>query len=340
MTRTLVFPSDNGGCGNYRLRWPTEALKAQGYSVRVARNNPAVIMQGADVIGLAEDLHADVIVFQRPARRQHLQLFKFLQKEGLKIVVDMDDDLTNIHIKNPAYQSYNFHGTDGGDMHWRHCSMACEMADIVTVTTPRLQDVYGGIIVPNCIPESYLSVEHPKNELVTVGWAGVTATHPDDLQITHGAINQALSATKGQSRFLALGDERTMANLSIRNREPNAWIPGVKIEGYPEFVAQLDIGIVPLEKSEFNEAKSWLKALEYASLGVVPVVSPTYDNMRMVEAGAAVAAHNPGDWKKEITSLIQDNERRQEIASRARKFAAEWTIENNTKRWAEAWGLI
>lgn len=335
----LIFPSDKGGCGSYRLNWPGLAMQAAGYSVKVATRNPAIVMQGTEVVGLAEDLHADMVIFQRPARRQHLEAFKFFQREGMKVVVDMDDDLTSIHPSNPAYQPYNFHG-DSSDMHWRHCSMACEMADIVTVTTPRLQEVYGGVVVPNCVPESYLEVKRPENALVTVGWAGLTTTHPDDLQITHGAINQALAATRGKSRFLALGDEKTFSNLGVRQRTPNEYQAGVRMLDYPEFVAQLDIGIVPLADTPFNHAKSWLKALEYASLGVVPVVSPTYDNMRMVEAGAAIVAHNPRDWALAVKGLIEDDERRQEMASRAREFASGWTIEKNTTQWAEAWGLI
>lgn len=340
MKRVLVFPSDSGGCGMYRMRWPAEAMQAQGYSVRVARSNPAIVMQGDEVVGLAEDIHADIVVFQRPARRQHIQAFKFFQKEGIKVCVDMDDDLTSIHPKNPAYQPYNFHGTNGGDMHWRFCSQACEMADLVTVTTPRLQEVYGGVVVPNCIPERYLEIKRPENELVTVGWGGITATHPDDLQITHGIINQTLTSTKGLSRFMALGDEQALVNLGIRNRDPNGFQKGVDIEQYAEFISQLDVGIVPLTDTPFNQAKSWLKSLEYASVGVVPVVSPTYDNMRMVDAGSAIVARNPRDWAAETVKLIKDNEYRQEMASRARTFASEWTIEKNTATWAKAWGLI
>lgn len=337
--RVVIFPSDKGGCGMYRMYWPGHALQAQGYSVRVATRNPAVVKQGDKIVAMAEDLHADMVVFQRPARQQYLEVFAMLQKDGIKIVVDMDDDLTSIHPLNPAHIHYNFHGHDGGDMHWRFGSQACELADIVTVTTPRLQEVYGGVVVPNCIPESHLDIKRPSNELVTVGWAGHVATHPDDLQITHGAINQALAATKGKSRFLALGDEKTLLNLSIRKREPNAALPGVRMNDYPEFVSQLDIGIVPLSNTPFNQAKSWLKALEYASLGVVPVVSPTYDNMRMVDAGAAVVANNPKEWCSVVTDLIKDDERRQELALRAREFASGWTIEGNTARWASAWGL-
>lgn len=336
--RVIVYPSDKNGCGFYRMIGPAGALAAKGYSVRVAPKNPSVVQQGNKIVGLAENIQADLVVFQRPCRRQYVEIIKILQRDGIKVALDFDDDLTDIHRNNPAYGPYNYLNLP--DMHWRFGSEACEMADIVTVTTPRLQEVYGGIVVPNCIPEWYLEIKRPQNELVTVGWAGHTATHPEDLQVTHGAINQALAATKGLSRFLALGDPKTMPNLGVREREPNSWQNGVPLLQYPEFVSQLDIGIVPLDDTPFNSAKSWLKALEYASLGVVPVVSPTYDNMRMVEAGAAISASNPREWKEAVESLIKNDEERQRLSIKAREFAAQWTLEGNTHRWAEAWGLV
>lgn len=334
----LCYTSDKTGCGFYRMIGPAQALAAKGYSVRVAPKNPSVVQQGNKIVGLAENLQADLVVFQRPCRRQYVEIIKVLQRDGIKVALDFDDDLTDIHRNNPAYGPYNYLHLP--DMHWKFGSEACEIADIVTVTTPRLQEVYGGVVVPNCIPEWYLGLKRPANDLVTVGWAGHVATHPDDLEITHGSINQALAATKGKSRFLALGDEGTMPKLGIRNREPNSWLKGVPIGDYPEFVAQLDIGIVPLADTPFNQAKSFLKALEYASLGVVPVVSPTSDNMRMVDAGAAIVARNPKEWALEVENLIKDTEYRQDMSVKAREFASTKTLEGNTSIWAKAWGLI
>lgn len=336
--RVLVYPSDFGGCGQYRMRWPALAMQAQGYDVRVADKFPKVVQQGKEIKSVLP-IDADAIVFQRPCRRQIVDALHLIQKQGIKIIIDMDDMLSNIHPANPAYGPYNYMDPD---MHWKYGSAACEMADVVTVTTPRLQEVYGGVVVPNHIPERYLKAEplgSGSSELVTVGWAGYVATHPDDLYVTHGAVQQALAATKGLSRFLALGDQKMFSALGVRDRLPNVWQAGVNIDLYPEFVAQLDIGLVPLADTPFNEAKSWLKALEYASLGVAPVVSPTEDNLRLAELGAAVPARNPKEWSTQLVDLIRDTERRQELSAKAREVASQWTIEGNTHKWATAWGL-
>lgn len=339
--KITVCPSDKTGCGNYRLIWPAEALKAQGHDISVQRRPHILIDKNTHPPEVKDVLvETDVIVFQRPCSYQISQLIPILHNKGIKVVIDMDDDLSCIHPRNPSYKIYDPKLNPGRNWEW--ADQACALADLITVTTPALADRYGAHgqvkILPNCIPESYLAIETPKESPVTVGWAGWVATHPEDLQVTHGAINAALH--NQNARFLALGDKVALDKLGIRNREPHGWRKGVSIEEYPAFISQLDIGIVPLADTPFNAAKSWLKALEYAALGVAPLVSPTFDNNRMVKAGAAISAANPREWAQTARDLIIDDSARKDLTNRAREFASGWTIERNAWRWADAWGNI
>jgi glycosyltransferase involved in cell wall biosynthesis len=336
--KVKIFPSDRGGCGHYRMIWPGLALGAQGYDVSVSRKMPPVVLnKKTGQIESIMPIDANIIVLQRPCKSTIVDAIRLYQKKGIKVVIDMDDDLSCIHPKNPAYRAYQTN-----NQHWKYANEACDIADLVTVTTMALAERYGSsgrvAIIPNFVPEKYLECVAERDELVTVGWAGYTPTHPDDLQTTHGAITAALHNQK--ARFLALGDSTALAKLSVRNRAPNGWKEGVSIAEYPEFIAQLDIGIVPLSSTPFNEAKSWLKALEYASVGVAPVVSPTPDNMRMVEAGAALSASDPREWISQVRSLIVDQGKREGLAAAAKEFASKKTVEANAWRWMEAWGRI
>lgn len=340
--KVAIFPSDKGGCGMYRMYWPGQALFAKGFDVR-EYPRPQLLNDGKRVLGLAQPLDVDVVVFQRPARQAYIMAFEYFQSIGIKVVVDMDDNLSCIHPKNPAYLPYNQVGPGSGDMHYKWAEKACEIADLVTVTTPALAEHYGkngnAVIIPNFIPERYLEVAKPVNELVTVGWAGHVATHPEDLKVTHGSINQALADTKDKSRFFAC-DEKAFQELAVRKRLPHVLTEGVPINLYPNLLAHLDIGIVPLDNSAFNEAKSWLKGLEYAACGVAPVLSPTPDNMRLVAAGAALSASGPREWLENTKLLIKDDAEREALAKRAREFASTQTIEGNCERWWEAWSSI
>lgn len=332
--RIECYPQDKWGCGFYRMIGPANALVAQGHDVVIKYKRPSVITDKGVVVASAEVLKADVMVFQRPARKQYIEYFKVLQGMGIKVVVDIDDDLTKIHPLNVTKGFY-----DSRDMNWKFAVEAFKAADWITTSTPALAEKFGipgkTTVIPNCVPERYLNIEPVRDNKVTVGWAGRISNHPKDLQITHGSINSALS--KVDARFYALGDQKALFALGIRNNSPHSWSPGVSLEDYPAEVAKFDIGIVPLETSEFNDAKSWLKGLEYASLGVAPIVSPTPDNLRLVDAGAALAAHGPKDWHDRVRRLIESEVERKELAAKAKEFARSWTIEGNTWRWLAAW---
>lgn len=336
--RVRVYPQDKGGCGHYRLIWPALALQQKGYDVVVEQRRPEVLSMGNKIVGLARDPNCDVVVFQRPARQQYVDIFEVYRKQGVRVIVDMDDDLTCIHPSNSAWYPYQQQ-----DMNWRYALTACEKADLVVCATPALAERYGKnqVVVPNHVPSRYLEIEGKRSQdFVTIGWAGFVETHPVDLQITHGAVNDALSTSKDPSRFVTLGTEKALQNLGIRNRFPHEVQAGVKLEEYPQALAQFDIGIVPLENSPFNRAKSWLKGLEYAACGIAPIVSPTPDNLNLINAGAALSAASPAEWKDNLRLLIEDAEARKALVETARAFAATKTIDLNAELWWNAWTSV
>lgn len=338
--KIVVCPSDQAGCGKYRMFWPAEALQARGKPISIEKR-PRILtnqtINPPEVIDALVDTDTKVMVFQRPASYQISQLIPLLHHKGIKVVIDLDDDLSCIHPKNYAYSVYDPQLSP--HRNWEYVKKACEMADVITATTEALLEKYAikaqGFLIPNCIPERFLKIESTPNELVTVGWAGWVRTHPDDLQTTHGAINEAI--VKQNARFMAIGDPDIFNKLQVRRRFPNEFHPSVDFDDYPDAIAKLDIGIVPLADTPFNKSKSWLKALEYAAVGVAPVVAPTPDNMRLVEQGGAYVARSPKAWKEAVRSLIVNEEERFDLVKRARNIAAEWTVEANSWRWEAAW---
>ena len=115
--------------------------------------------------------------------------------------------------------------------------------------------------------------------------------------------------------------------------------PWQSMESYPREVAGLDIGIAPLADTAFNRAKSWLKPLEYAALGVPCVMSPTEEYLRINAMGVGVVAmRRSRAWKREVGRLLADDAHRAEVADRGREVVRErLLIEDNCWKWAEAW---
>jgi spore maturation protein CgeB len=76
-----------------------------------------------------------------------------------------------------------------------------------------------------------------------------------------------------------------------------------------------------------------------ASVGVPFVASPTEPYRWLAKLGAGVLARDQDEWRRELRSLICDQDRRAELAASGVRAAEQLTIEGNAHLWAEAWGL-
>lgn len=344
--KVITYPADQGGCGFYRLIAACRHLIAQGHDVDyVVHDDPAERQMQAlwweDAAGRATVLDvlapdADVVVFQRPLQAKIPAQIPKLQAKGVKVVVEVDDDFEHISSRNVSWGSVQPHLSPGRNR--VHLREACAHADLVTVSTPALAKVYAPhgrfVVVPNCVPEAYLNIRQEPHDGLYVGWSGSTETHPDDLQVTGNGVARAISAARATMAVVGTGKGvKTALGL---NEIPLAsgWRT---LSDYPEAVAQFDVGIVPLELTPFNEAKSALKMMEMAAVGVPSIVSPTSDNLRMHELGLGMVARNPREWEGMTKRLLRDDGLRAEMAARGREVMHEYTVEKNAWRWLEAW---
>lgn len=340
--RVLVHPADLHACGHYRMIWPARAVVALGHDVTIRHDmtyraiwQPAVT--GDRIIGLAQDVDVDVIVFQRPLHRNRVELIKVLQALGVAVVVEVDDDFHAIHPKNPAWKTTNPLTDRDCNRDW--LAKACDLADLVTVSTPALAARYGHhgrvVVLDNYIPAAYLDLPRAVHDRVRVGWAGSTATHPGDLEVTEGGVAHAIRDTGAQLTVIGTGVGVAEALRWDGDVAACGW---VDLDAYPAALAGLDVGIVPLQLSTFNEAKSHLKGLEMAAVGVPFVASPTGPYRRLADEGIGWLAETYADWHWQVAELARDRHTRQLLGERYRaEVAARWTIERHAPKWWAAW---
>lgn len=394
--RVVVHPADEGGCGHYRMIFPTEALAAEGHDVRIEYDKtypvaryPTIV--GHEVLGVVADqkhanriigdlqadlgrarrqgleprqqerlarthvdrlrqhcaedgrraVDADVVVMQRILSEERYDTLCALQASGVAVVVEIDDDFHAIHKRNPAWHGTNGLGQEGIHRDW--LMRACARADLVTVSTPALAARYGQHgrvqVLANYVPARYLDIVKPADRLpgTAVGWSGSTVTHPDDLDTTCGQIAR-LVADLG-CRFEVIGTGYRVKEALDLATTPlsTGWLP---LEEYPTQLARLDVGIVPLARNLFNEAKSHLKGLEMAAVGVPFVATPTGPYQDLARAGIGIVATTPDDWYTHCRRLVLHADARQALADRFRaKVAEAWTVERNAWRWWDAWRL-
>lgn len=344
--KVIAYPADQGGCGFYRLIAACRQLIAQGAEVDYVVDNDPEDRQlqalwrteGDGTITVVDVVapDADVVVLQRPLHDKFAGAIPILQAKGVRVVVEIDDDFEHISRRNVAWPMVQPHLSPARNR--ANLMRACELADLVTVSTPALAAVYGRHgrvrVVPNCVPAEYLLVRQESHDGVWIGWSGSTDTHPDDLQVTGNGVARAVAATGARVAVVGTGK-------GVRDRLGLREIPLASgwrtLIDYPEALAQFDVGIVPLESSLFNEAKSWLKGLEMAAVGVPFVATPTEQYRALHAEGIGLLAESPRQWEGLVKRLVRDEDFRAEAAWQGRQRAERWTIEANVDRWVDAW---
>lgn len=341
--KVYVLPADAHGCGHYRLVWPADVLRKQGFDVVVMPPNEKsgflakVEARGGKQIlkdvQIPED--ADVIVLQRPAHPLQPQMVEMLRRNRIAVVVDMDDDMSSIDPGNIAYAVYK-HGSPSGLSH-RYVLESCKAATLVTTSTVNLQKVYAkhgrGVVIDNYVPEAYLNFGG--NQTGYFGWAGTTKSHPNDLQVTGVAVR---GLQEEGYRFRVVGGQSTVKQ-ALRLQEAPEVTGSVPLHRWALAIGEnLDVGMAPLAATHFNTSKSRLKPIEYMAVGVPWVGSPREEYRRLNrESGCGLLADTPKEWYRCLKLLMDDPNLRAEQAEKGRAYMQDQTYQANAWRWMEAW---
>lgn len=346
--RTVVYPADTGGCGYFRLIWAAELLAAAGHDVtiRPPADRGLKLRIGPDdhVEDVLDVDGVDVLVFQRLTHQWMAEAVPLLRAKGIAVVVDVDDDLSTVHPRNPAYESMHprFAGrvdprTRQVRRHsWRHLAAACRDATLVTVSTPALLERYArhgrGHVIYNHLPDSYFGVPHEDRD--TIGWPASLASHPDDPAVLGGAVARLVGEG---ADFRVVGDPVGVGRAFGLTQDPQGRT-GVDPAGWPAAVSvDVGVGVAPLADTAFNAAKSWLKPLEMCALGIPWVASPRAEYARLHARGAGVLADSPRRWYRELRRLVDSPALRADRAGAGREVAEGLRLSANAWRWMEAW---
>lgn len=322
----LLLPADTHGCGYYRMRMPGHYAESD----TTVRDRLAIAPDGS----IRETEAADVVVFQRPMHARMPDFVRQFQRQGVAVVVELDDDMGALDAQHVTFAEV--HPKRSPESNWRHLKTCCSLADLVTVTTPALAQRYAAhgryAVLPNYVESALLNVRPDEQD--GFGWAGYVPTHPNDLQVAGPALRDV--ARFGHC-FRVIGPSVGVREAADLDAEPEStgWLD---LASYYREVSTLRAGIVPLADSAFNRAKSWLKGLEYAALGVPFVATPTPEYQRLQnEGGAGLMADKPRTWRNHLHSLLSDETLHMELADHARQCVRSLTIERNAWCWDEAW---
>lgn len=307
MKRVFAWQTDTAGCFLYRLKWPLEALPPDQF--QVAWGAP-----GEDVFD------NDVVIWQRGAEPSELWE-QLCRDSSVLAVYDIDDDLMNV---DPVMGIiHDIYAPKEGTIRRN-----IEMADVVTVSTPKLAEYLfqfnrNVVVLPNCLPRSWQRNPVADARPPIVGWAG---------SMFHGWDFDGIPAQL----------EQLQANVDVRfetwganyfGRMQVATYGWTTMESYHPNMT-FTIGIAPLKHSVFNDRKSHCKLLEYGARGVPAVASNWGQYSEWITDGVnGFLVNDHTQWADALMALC-DHETRRVMSLGAVAKAAEYTIENQISRWA------
>jgi hypothetical protein len=323
--RILYFVDSYWACAWYRCYVPGVALRRRGHDVRMV-----------DSFDQTDVEWCDVFVVQRPFRQEVLQAVRHANALGKTTVFEIDDDLWTLHPTNPAARVWSAPGvldTLVGIM--RECDVVTTTSDHLAAKVRRFNPNVR--ILANMLPDEHWPAQRkpvsPGPELV-VGWGGGTSHHPD-LMLVRDVLVQMLDASPGLTVQLAGADP--------------SWLPPHPRVGYPETViieqyagtlGRFDIAIAPLVDNQFNLAKSDLKVLEYAIVGLPVIASKVLPYVGSVRPGeTGFLASSAKDWLKYLRTLVNDAPMREAMGAEARAWAETRLISRNIWRWEKTYGI-
>lgn len=342
--KVYVLPADIYGCGHNRLIWPSDVLRREGKDIVIV---PPSKESGFDartekmpdgserLVGVRVPDDMDVLVIQRPAHPLQPQLIDLLRSQKVAVVVDMDDDMSNIHPSNVAFHLYRHHSAS--PFSWRHASESCKRATMVTTSTSALLKVYArhgrGMVIDNFVPAAYLT--YVKMDTGTFGWAGTMKSHPDDPQVMGTAVR---NLTDEGYMFSVVGDGKGVKDALRLAVDPPSTGSVPLIEWASRIGDTMDVGLIPLSLTAFNTAKSRLKGIESMAVGAAWVASPRAEYRKLLkESGCGFLADSPKDWYRIVKNLMDDDSLRREQVEAGRQYMQGQTYEANAWRQWEAW---
>jgi len=160
--------------------------------------------------------------------------------------------------------------------------------------------------------------QHEQREQILLGWIGSASTAP--------SLAQLVEPIAALAR--AIGD-REVGVLAVGGRAPE--IPGVRVRSEPwseereeRFLAEVDIGLMPLPDNEWTRGKCAYKALQYMAAGIPVVADPVGVSAEVIghEHGGLIAG-SASDWTDSLASLARDAGTRSRLGRQGRERVAE-----------------
>lgn len=304
--RIWVIATDSSGCYYYRLHLPLTHLNSEEFEV---------IWRPGD----GEHQPGDIVLGQRIAGHNEAWL-QMCADPNITTVYDLDDNLLNIDRANTVPWSIYEPQVEG-------TAENIKAANVVTVSTHNLAKKILNLnlntfVLPNYVARASLRPSAPDG--FTIGWAG-SMFHAQDM----GGVPEQIKAFQGAhpyTKWHFIGADYSGEVV------PRRVSPFQSMATY-EATIDFSVGIAPLMKTPFNECKSWIKVLEYASKAIPAVASNVGQYPDFINHGSNGFLMDDVREMASYLAVLADERELAQMRAAVFESVQDYTIDRNIYRW-------
>jgi tetratricopeptide (TPR) repeat protein len=307
------------------MEWPAQSLALQDPELSVIN----VHSQAKERYELAEK--ADLLVLFNTNDIDLIPIIERRKKNGLKTICELNDNFYEPQLWSPIAKEWTSN----------HLRATYELflrnADQIMVTGEGLLNLFSKhtttpiTIIENNLPDSSLSLEDllSKKKKRSFGWAGSLGHIADILSVAPRIKNYLL--LDKDATFHVMGNESLASNLHLSERYfYTAW---GRMDQYFDFWRSIEVGIIPLLNTPYNQCRSDIKLLEMVYSGTVPIVPHDLPYLSLIERFNIPSYRDLNELSVKIQEVIElpDSEKK-EILSSFFKYIQDHRLQSNNKK--------
>ena len=341
-------PIQPNGCAWYRCYLPMQELKKDTYESGLGMPGFNDNHGFGILIPDNKAIHGwDIVVLKLIMIDRVVEQVEKAKAMGQRIVVDLDDHMEGLAKTNLAHTMTSPEKNPRNNR--EHYFKIIENSTALITSTPFLKEFYEKkhpdkpvYLVRNGIDTERWKIRNDHSGyLPTFGWVGATPWRSGDLEILnpyfgkflkdkHCKFHHSGSILKAPSSHKQIGIDE-----DIFSSEPMK-----PIMSYPELFRKIDVGIVPLRSLDFNDAKSFIKGLEYAAAGIPFIASPSPEYVYLAEHGVGRIASNEDEWLKHSEELLNPKVRKEEKLKNRQIIEEKFSMKARAQDWEDAFEQI
>jgi glycosyltransferase involved in cell wall biosynthesis len=263
--------------------------------------------------------HVDIIIFARFGvnSEQLDKIATYKNQYGIKIFYEIDDLVFlpwHTHDLGSVRSGVDVGNEDNLRRNFAARLRLLTLADgaITTTLSIRRKMESMGIpclMIPNLVRSFDIREAKPtevaENETLRLLCMAGSPTHYRDFQDIEPTLEKLLTHYEGRIELTLLGRFREDCSLfKLKNVKHIKRVPYRKML---QIIDGHDLCLVPLEQTDFNDAKSCLKFIECGARGVPVLASPTEDYRRVIRQGEnGFMAATASEWYRTLEQFVND----------------------------------